>query len=346
MDHAVRGRNRVQRERDVRRQLGRDGDVDAPGRRFGLRRRLRFGRRLQPSDRRRRRRFDRHGPVPGVRRRDRAAQPGRRDEHRALRRGRERVRRPVHVRPELPHVQHGGGDPRPDELGRHLRGRLAVLGSGDGVRLADLHRRRGDVPDGSQPGPRDHGPVRADAGAVRRGGGAVEAAERAHQQLLGPLHGRDRRVRRRLDGRRDGMADQPQPRRVGRPGRPGCPVGGDDRLGRHLDDLGERTPPQLHAHVDGLHDASRGAGGGRRLVRGAGSNTLSCDATRELLVEFYGEGADAAVDTVRYGNCGDAEFLDSLFLWKTPLPDCGDDRGDVCIDYSEWTQAWTEIRGA
>jgi len=78
----------------------------------------------------------------------------------------------------------------------------------------------------------------------------------------------------------------------------------------------------------------------------AGSNTLSCDATRELLVEFYGEGADAAVDTVRYGNCGDAEFLDSLFLWKTPLPDCGDDRGVVCIDYSEWTQAWTEIRGA
>jgi putative spermidine/putrescine transport system substrate-binding protein len=78
----------------------------------------------------------------------------------------------------------------------------------------------------------------------------------------------------------------------------------------------------------------------------AGSNTLSCDATRELLVEFYGEGADAAVDTVRYGNCGDVEFLDSLFLWKTPLPDCGDDRGDACIDYSEWTQAWTEIRGA
>jgi putative spermidine/putrescine transport system substrate-binding protein len=78
----------------------------------------------------------------------------------------------------------------------------------------------------------------------------------------------------------------------------------------------------------------------------AGSTTQSCDATRELLVDFYGEGADTAVDTVRYGNCGDAEFLDSLFLWKTPLPDCGDDRGDVCIDYSEWTQAWTEIRGA
>ncbi len=78
----------------------------------------------------------------------------------------------------------------------------------------------------------------------------------------------------------------------------------------------------------------------------AGSNTLSCDATRDLLVDFYGKGADAAVDTVRYGNCGNVEFLDSIYLWKTPLPNCGDDRGDVCIDYSEWTQAWTEIQGA
>jgi putative spermidine/putrescine transport system substrate-binding protein len=78
----------------------------------------------------------------------------------------------------------------------------------------------------------------------------------------------------------------------------------------------------------------------------AGSNTLSCDATRDLLVDFYGKGADAAVDTVRYGNCGNVEFLDSIHLWKTPLPQCGDDRGDICIDYSEWTQAWTEIQGA
>jgi putative spermidine/putrescine transport system substrate-binding protein len=78
----------------------------------------------------------------------------------------------------------------------------------------------------------------------------------------------------------------------------------------------------------------------------AGSNTLSCDATRDLLVDFYGKGADEAVDTVRYGNCGNVEFLDSIHLWKTPLPQCGDDRGDICIDYSEWTQAWTEIQGA
>jgi hypothetical protein len=64
------------------------------------------------------------------------------------------------------------------------------------------------------------------------------------------------------------------------------------------------------------------------------------------MVEYYGEGADAAVDTLKQSHCGDAEFLDSLYLWKTPQVDCGDDRGEVCIDYSEWTQAWTEIRGA
>ena len=59
-----------------------------------------------------------------------------------------------------------------------------------------------------------------------------------------------------------------------------------------------------------------------------------------------GESADAAVDTLKQSNCGDAEFLDSLFLWKTPQVDCGDDRGEVCIDYSEWTQAWTESAAA
>jgi putative spermidine/putrescine transport system substrate-binding protein len=77
----------------------------------------------------------------------------------------------------------------------------------------------------------------------------------------------------------------------------------------------------------------------------AGSNVESCQATKEFLVDQYGKGADTDVDTIRYSFCGDAEFLDSLYLWKTPLPDCGDERGEICKDYSEWTQAWTEIVG-
>ena len=52
------------------------------------------------------------------------------------------------------------------------------------------------------------------------------------------------------------------------------------------------------------------------------------------------------VDTVRYGNCGNADFLNAIYLWKTPEANCHDDRGDVCMDYSVWQQKWTEIRGA
>ena len=65
------------------------------------------------------------------------------------------------------------------------------------------------------------------------------------------------------------------------------------------------------------------------------SNTASCEQLN----------ADLGEDAAAY-HCGDDEFLSSVYLWKTPLPTCGDDRGDVCADYSAWTNAWTEIRGA
>ena len=52
-----------------------------------------------------------------------------------------------------------------------------------------------------------------------------------------------------------------------------------------------------------------------------------------------------AVDTLRYGHCGDTQFLASLYLWKTPQADCGNGETN-CVDYSVWTQKWQEIRGA
>jgi putative spermidine/putrescine transport system substrate-binding protein len=64
------------------------------------------------------------------------------------------------------------------------------------------------------------------------------------------------------------------------------------------------------------------------------SNTKSCAQLNKDL------GQDAA----NY-HCGDDAFLSSVALWKTPLSDCGDDRGSTCMDYSAWTNAWTEIRG-
>jgi putative spermidine/putrescine transport system substrate-binding protein len=73
----------------------------------------------------------------------------------------------------------------------------------------------------------------------------------------------------------------------------------------------------------------------------AGSNVNSCALIKEAL------GKDAALaDTVRYGKCGDVQFLKSIYLWKTPQKECGDDRGATCVDYSIWQQKWTEIRGA
>jgi putative spermidine/putrescine transport system substrate-binding protein len=41
----------------------------------------------------------------------------------------------------------------------------------------------------------------------------------------------------------------------------------------------------------------------------------------------------------------DEDYFSKVYYWSTPIADCGDDRGEVCKDYSEWTQAWTEIRG-
>jgi putative spermidine/putrescine transport system substrate-binding protein len=41
----------------------------------------------------------------------------------------------------------------------------------------------------------------------------------------------------------------------------------------------------------------------------------------------------------------DKAFYDAIGFWKTPLADCGDSRGQTCIDYSVWSQKWTEIKG-
>jgi putative spermidine/putrescine transport system substrate-binding protein len=39
----------------------------------------------------------------------------------------------------------------------------------------------------------------------------------------------------------------------------------------------------------------------------------------------------------------DEEFFSRIAYWKTPRRDCGDTRGAVCKDYSDWVDAWSEI---
>ena len=41
----------------------------------------------------------------------------------------------------------------------------------------------------------------------------------------------------------------------------------------------------------------------------------------------------------------DPNYYSKIAFWKTPLADCGDTRGQTCVDYSIWSQKWTEIKG-
>ena len=63
-------------------------------------------------------------------------------------------------------------------------------------------------------------------------------------------------------------------------------------------------------------------------------NTKSCDIIT----------ADLGAKAAEPYHCGDDAFVHQLFLWKTPLADCGDGKND-CVDYSVWQQKWTEIKG-
>jgi len=69
--------------------------------------------------------------------------------------------------------------------------------------------------------------------------------------------------------------------------------------------------------------------------------------------EYFGEAPanpKACDETQNPKHCelfhaGDEEYFSKIAYWTTPTKDCGDDRGAVCKDYSEWVQAWTEIKG-
>ena len=41
----------------------------------------------------------------------------------------------------------------------------------------------------------------------------------------------------------------------------------------------------------------------------------------------------------------DIYFYNKISFWKTPSTDCGDDRGNTCVGYDQWLQAYTDIKG-
>jgi putative spermidine/putrescine transport system substrate-binding protein len=82
------------------------------------------------------------------------------------------------------------------------------------------------------------------------------------------------------------------------------------------------------------------------------NHIISPKANAEV-AEWYGEAPSNAKScdlTATDNHCeifhaDDETYFEKVWYWTTPQKDCGDDRGEVCKDYSEWVQAWTEIKG-
>jgi putative spermidine/putrescine transport system substrate-binding protein len=79
---------------------------------------------------------------------------------------------------------------------------------------------------------------------------------------------------------------------------------------------------------------------------------LSPEANAQA-TEYFGEAPNspaACEQTTDPKHCetyhaGDEEFAEQLWFWRTPVKECLDGRDVECTDYSQWTQAWTEIKG-
>jgi putative spermidine/putrescine transport system substrate-binding protein len=69
------------------------------------------------------------------------------------------------------------------------------------------------------------------------------------------------------------------------------------------------------------------------------ANPKACDALNK------GVGPYAFANFCEVFHVNDSSYYGSIAFWKTPQADCGDSRGQTCVDYSVWTQRWTEIKG-
>jgi putative spermidine/putrescine transport system substrate-binding protein len=71
-----------------------------------------------------------------------------------------------------------------------------------------------------------------------------------------------------------------------------------------------------------------------------------------VATEYFGEApSNAKACDINPAHCEtyhatDEAYFENVWYWATPQAQCIDGRTDVvCKDYSEWTQAWTEIKG-
>ena len=72
----------------------------------------------------------------------------------------------------------------------------------------------------------------------------------------------------------------------------------------------------------------------------APSQSKACAEFKNLDPAYF-----AAPNHCKLYNADNPEFWSRVYYWETPLADCGDDRGEECMDYNDWVSAWTEIKG-
>ena len=82
-------------------------------------------------------------------------------------------------------------------------------------------------------------------------------------------------------------------------------------------------------------------------------NWITSPKVQAEVAEWFGEAPanraacshTAAKDHCQIFHEGDQPYFSRVSFWTTPIKDCGDDRGAKCADYSQWVQAWTDIKG-
>jgi putative spermidine/putrescine transport system substrate-binding protein len=71
------------------------------------------------------------------------------------------------------------------------------------------------------------------------------------------------------------------------------------------------------------------------------------------VAEYFGEAPsnEKSCQFTEVGNhceifhANDEQFFDQIEFWRTPVSDCGDDRGEECVPYDQWVQGWNEVKG-
>ena len=81
-------------------------------------------------------------------------------------------------------------------------------------------------------------------------------------------------------------------------------------------------------------------------------NWITSAETNAAVAQWFGEApaqtkacAIAAAGFCDQFHALDAAYASKISYWTTPTTQCLDGRGNICVDYSQWTQAWTTIKG-